>query len=213
VTLNFDEIIPMSILHFYQMKVQGFYFQKSKKQFLNDKYLFPNTANFLKQKEFAECYFAWDEEGLYFQFNVEMIGDIKDLALKNMGSIEIMIDTRDNKELSYLNEYCHHFLISPDESFKTSAKEITKFRSMSIHKLCDPKHLKTEIDITSKMYQINLIIPTQCLHGYDPSYCQTLGFTYKINRPGSVSQVFGMQQMEYEIEKNPRFWPSIQLIK
>jgi len=93
------------------------------------------------------------------------------------------------------------------------AAEISTFRDLDAHDLCDPKALEVEPSLTPKDYQLKIWIPASCLHGYDPASCDRLGFTYRINRPHAEAQTFAISEREAPIDNHPARWATVRLVQ
>ena len=60
---------------------------------------------------------------------------------------------------------------------------------------------------------LQIFIPAECLHGYDPEQFDRLGFSYRINRYALPPQHFSVVTKEYQIEQQPSLWSHMRLVK
>ena len=90
--------------------------------------------------------------------------------------------------------------------------ELTRFRTEDAHVLCDPMALKVQAKSKGSTQVVNLFIPLQCLHGYDPEQFARLGFSYRINRAEGFPQHFSVTTEDYQIEEQPSLWSSLRLV-
>jgi len=176
--------------------------------------LLPSTTTLCNEYSFAKVAMGWHEEGLGFQIQVSQPYTRSSYPnLENGDSVELMIDTRDVKTSGFNTRFCHHFYFLPKSDEDNLCGEITRFRTEDTHPLCDPSLLVLNAQFSSGSYKLNIFIPSQCLHGYDPNQFSRLGFTYRINRAGGASQHFSVTGDEYQINQQPSLWSSLRLIK
>ena len=211
----FDDIPSVLPIHFFDLTYEANYLQsRMGKLKLKKEYLLPSTSLYLDEEDSNEIYFAWNENGLFFQVKVPAEDiDISALEYRRGDSIELFIDTRNNKSIGYITKFSHHFVIYPKLVDRSYIKEVTRFKNDDMHKLADPKDFEISVDIEKKYYFIDLFIPSKCLYGFDPSRFNKLGFTYMINRRGKEPCHLSLSSREISIERNPYFWTNILLLK
>lgn len=211
--------ISLSPINFFQIGVDCFYIDPAKKSdvfWLNaqnhQKYLLPNTSALCNQEHFADVALGWNQEGIEAFVKIkEPFQQIYYPEIAKGDSVELFIDTRDVKTSGYNTRFCHHFFFLPEAAEGHVAGELTRFRTEDRHELCDPKELQVKATFKESSYQLNLFIPSQCLHGYDPDQFKRMGFTYRINRATGGSQHFSVTSEEYQIEQQPSLWSSVLL--
>ena len=108
----------------------------------------------------------------------------------------------------FITRFCHHFVFLPKPVDGICAQEITAFRTDDRHELCDASLLHVEGDFQKRSYSLKIFIPAECLHGYDPSSFDRLGFSYRIHRFGGDPQHFTLSSEYFVIEKEPSLWCS-----
>lgn len=180
---------------------------------LEKKHLLPDLSSFHGHPSFAEVSLGWDRGGLYVLVNVKGNFDHPGFPdLIGSDSIELFFDTRDVKTTGFTNRFSHHFFFLPEpievNSEWIQAGELTHFRTEDRHELCDPASLKIE----KKKGIIKIFIPSESLHGYDPTQFGRLGFTYRINRKNGSKQNFSASDADFSIESQPSLWSSLKLI-
>jgi hypothetical protein len=177
-------------------------------------YSLPNTVSLCHEFNFTKVAMGWHEAGLGFQILVNQSYTKSFFPEVQKGdSVELFIDTRDMKSAGFNTRFCHHFYFLPKEADDHLAGEITHFRTEDSHPLCDPKLLVCQTKLTSNSYVMQIFIPKECLHGYEPSQFDRLGFTYRINRMNDESQHFSVTSEEFPIDQQPALWASIKLSK
>ncbi len=175
-------------------------------------YLLPSTSDLLGEESFADVYAGWNVDKLAFQFLVHApFQKIGEGDFRRGDSIELFIDTRDMKTKATISKFCHHFVFFPEITQNFYGREVTRFRSDDMHKLCHPEDLQIVPKIGDDSYSLSIEIPSHCLYGYDPLSFSRLGFTYRINRFGSTAQHFAVSSEEYTIELHPATWGTLKL--
>lgn len=217
----FEEVpISLSPVNFFQLSADCFYLDPTKKKSgafglsvqNYHKHLLPNTSSLCSEEYFADIALGWNHEGIeaFVKIN-DPFQQIKYPDIAKGDSVELFLDTRDVKTSGYNTRFCHHFFFLPEAVEGRAAGELTRFRTEDRHELCDPADLQVSASFKDSGYQLNLFIPSQCLHGYDPDQFNRLGFTYRINRAQGGSQHFSVTSEEYQLEQQPSLWSSLKL--
>lgn len=162
------------------------------------------------EKQFVKVFGSWEEEGLYFTFEIQTPSvDVSYPDYQKGDSIELFLDTRDRKDQNFVHRFVHHFVFFPFPNRDHYAKEVTRFRSDDMHPLCDP----TLIDLTSQIkkegYHLSVFLPAAILYGYDPMRFEKIGFNYRINTSMGMQQYFALTNDEYRLEQSPSLWASM----
>lgn len=177
-------------------------------------YLLPDTSSLCNEYPFAEVALGWHNEGLEAYILIKQaFHQVYYPEIARGDSVELFFDTRDVKTSGWNTRFCHHFFFLPEAIDGHQAGEITKFRTEDVHELCNAKELKVKSQIKQNRYMMQIFIPQQCLHGYDPAQFNRLGFTYRINRASGKSQHFSVVTDEFQMEQQPSLWSSLTLIK
>jgi hypothetical protein len=174
----------------------------------------PDTSELLAEESFAQIELAWKETGIQIEALVEKPFEgsfLPDFAKGDC--LELFFDTRDLKTSGFMTRFCHHFLIFPQPVQEISAQEITHFRTEDVHPLCDPSEILVSAHFERKRYRLEVSIPAECLHGYDPASFDRLGFTYRLNRCGGFPQHFAVSSHYYALDQHPALWPTLKLVK
>jgi hypothetical protein len=183
-----------------------------KKGLIGKSFLLPDTSKFLDETHFADVGLAWNEEGLMAEVLFHKPFEESNFPRFEEGeSVEFFIDTRDLKTAGFMTRFCHHFVFLPQSEQGTLGYEISRFRSEDSHPLCNPDDLQVIADLGRTEISMKIVIPQQCLHGYDPANFPRLGFTYKIHRKGGVPQHFACSSAMYAIDHHPSLWASLRL--
>lgn len=178
------------------------------------KHLLPDLSDFLSEDSFATLSIGWSEEGIRVDVLVNKAFENNRSDDFRLGdNIELFFDTRDIKTSGFNTRFCHHFLFLPDSEEDSTGAEITQFRTEDTHPLCDSRDFKIEATFQKKTYQMKIFIPAHCLHGYDPSSFDRIGFNYRINRARGESQNFSVSSQHFSIEQQSSLWCSCKMLK
>lgn len=176
--------------------------------------MLPDTSSFLGEEKFADVLMGWNEEALLIQVDVDKPFEECSFPQYHLGdAVELFFDTRDMKSAGFLTRFCHHFVILPKEVGEIRAQELTRFRTEDTHPLCDPEDIKVDADFGRKKYTLQITIPSNCLHGYDPISFDRLGVTYRIHRFKGAPQHFSVSSRHYGIEHEAALWSQAKLKK
>jgi hypothetical protein len=177
-------------------------------------YLLPNTSEWLGEEHFAEMAAAWNESGLFFiLFADKPFEEAFYPGYSEGDALELFIDTRDLKTAGFATRFCHHFLFLPQAVQGIQAQELTRFRTEDTHPLCDAADLQVSAEFSKTSYELQVFIPAHCLHGYDPSSFERIGFTYRIHRFKGMSQHFCLSSQHFTLEQHPRLWATFKFVK
>jgi hypothetical protein len=209
-----EEIVPLEPVHFFAFQLDCLEAKGGK---LDKRHFLPDLAAFHQSTSFAQVALGWHESGIYAQVHVDGAFESSDFPnFSEADSIEFFFDTRDVKTTGFNTRFCHHFFFLP-ESLPTNggllAGEITRFRTEDVHPLCDPSLLQVTSVKEKRKRILHIFIPSECLHGYDPTQFDRLGFTYQINRISGAKQSFSASRSDFSIESQPSLWASLKLVK
>ena len=183
-------------------------------KFFKQTHLLADTSELLNEEKFADIALAWNEEAIFVEAHFHKTFEAAFYPDYAKGdSLELFFDTRDLKTAGFATRFCHHFLILPQEVHGVRVQELTRFRTEDSHPLCDPDLISAETHFGKRDYKLTVVIPRECLHGFDPMNFDRLGFTYRCNRENGPPQHFSVSSDYFSIEQHPRFWASLRLIK
>ncbi|MDX8430278.1 MAG: hypothetical protein SNF33_00475 [Candidatus Algichlamydia australiensis] len=198
--MELDEISPISPLQFFSFSYPVPFAKKfPEKGIFTEPYLLPCMAEFLGEEAFADVAFFWNEKGIEVVIKV-------DKKRKEGDQIELFFDTRDRKDLGFLNRYCHHFL------FTTIGEEVTRLRADQLRELAKPDQLQIAIEESTKSHKVKIRIDAEALFGFAPKEFARLGFTYIIKN-GEELQHFSVSSKDHAVASHPSLWASILMRK
>ncbi|MBI2812250.1 MAG: hypothetical protein HYX67_15670 [Candidatus Melainabacteria bacterium] len=171
-------------------------------------------SEWLVEERFAEVALAWNETGIFAAAFVDKAFEESAYPRFSDGdAVELLFDTRDRKTAGFPTRFCHQFVFLPQAVQGIHAQEVTHFRTEDTHPLCDAGDLQVEAEFEKKSYSLQIYIPAQCLHGYDPSSFEKIGFTYRIHRFKGAPQHFSLSSQHFTLEQHPRLWASFNFSK
>jgi hypothetical protein len=210
----FEELPPFTPVNFFQLSADCFPIGTPIPIGNLKKYLLPDTGGLTCEETFAQVAIGWHADGLHLLIKSKKpVERVAYPDIEKGDSVEIFIDTRDRKTSGYATRFCHHFFFLPEAVEGRQAGELSRFRTEDTHELCDPEELKVQSFNQKNNYTLQIFLPIQCLHGYDPEQFDRIGFTYRINRPNDPPQHFTVVSEDYQIEQQPSLWGSLRLIK
>lgn len=170
----------------------------------------PDTSELLGEEHFAKFSLCMLQEGIRIKADVHKpFKETLYPEYEQGDSLELFIDTRDLKTAGFMTRFCHHFLILPQGVNGVTSREMTRFRTEDVHPLCDPSDLEVTMKPALSRYTLEVFIPAQALHGYDPSVFNRIGFTYRLNQFQGPPQHFVLSSRLYKITDHPSHWASI----
>lgn len=170
----------------------------------------PEMSDLLGEEAFARLAVTWHERGLTLFFDVKKpLEEIHYPRYREGDSLEVFLDTRDVKNAQSVHRFCHHFVFLPEETEGVRAEEVTRFRGEEAHELANPELFVVQTTVSRRGYEMEVNLPKETLHGYDPSEFKRLGFACRINRFGGEPQHFGLSSRFFSLEKHPGLWATL----
>lgn len=206
--------ISLAPVNFFAIEVDCCKVSSLDPEALTSKFLLPDLSDLCCEDQFAQLFLGWNPSGIIAKVVVnKSIEHVVFPSPESGDSVELFFDTRDIKTAGFNNRFCHHFCFLPEPVEGIMAREVTRFRTEDAHTPCNPMDLQVSV-LKKKLrgvYTMNIVIPAECLHGYDPDQFNRMGFSYRINRFGGPSQHFSVISAEYQIDQHPSMWSSLLL--
>jgi hypothetical protein len=179
----------------------------------------PATARLEGNEPWADVRVAWNPFGLAVA--VEATGRAAPLAFddrpEGAGGVQLWIDTRDTRNISRATRFCQRFaarLLPAGPSGKPALGVEVTPRPIA-RALADPPPVRPE-KIASRAerlrdgWRIEMFLPAEVLHGFDPETNRRLGFAYQVSDPDRPDQFLGVGR-EFPIGENPSLWSTLEL--
>lgn len=211
----FEKLPSIAPIDFFTLSGKLHYCQKPPSaKLMRSKFKLGPTSEWLDEECFATVSLAWNETGIFIDAFVDKpFEEVFYPRFSEGDAVELFFDTRDLKTASFSTRFCHRFVFLPKPLSEISAQEISHFRTEDTHPLCDAADLQVVSHFGKKDYELEIFIPSHCLHGYDPATFDRIGFTYRIHRFKGVPQHFALSSQHFSLEQHPRLWASFKLVK
>ncbi|CCB88343.1 MAG: hypothetical protein KDK61_04500 [Simkania sp.] len=170
----------------------------------------PDMSGFLNEQSFGRVAVIWSPGGLTLHVQVKKpLEESLYPRYRDSDSLEVFIDTRNLKNAQSVHRFCHHFVFLPEEVDGVQAQEVTRFRLDETHELAAPELFVVQVGMGKRDYEMEINIPKEALHGYDPSEFKRLGFSYQLNRSNGAPQHFNLSSRFFSLEKHPGLWATL----
>ncbi len=159
---------------------------------------------------FAEVFIGYNETALVFDIEVQTSKiSVSYPDIEKADSIELFIDTRDNKLTKTTHRFCHHFFFLPESFEGHTHGEITRFRTDDTHPLCVASDIEYSVTKKKNGYTAHIVLPAHVLVGYQPNEHKKIGFCYRINTALHEKQTFGLPLSISSIIGVSYLWPTL----
>ncbi|MBS0656312.1 MAG: hypothetical protein JSR46_11090 [Verrucomicrobia bacterium] len=177
------------------------------------KFQLPELSKLYNEASFALVGMGWQSQGLMWRFEVAVENGVTVAypEIRQGDSIELFIDTRDLKTARTTHRFCHHFFFLPEAVEGLFCGEISRFRTEDSHPLCKSEEIEYRVEPVATGYVADIMIPKECLVGFDPSECNRIGFSYRVNRSKGTSQQFAFSSELTALERHPYLWTTLHL--
>ena len=170
----------------------------------------PDMSGYLNEKAFGRIAVVWSPGGLTLHVHVKKsLEESLYPKYRDSDSLEIFLDTRDLKNAQSVHRFCHHFVFLPEEVDGVQAQEVTRFRSDETHELAASELFVVQVKVGKRDYEMEIHIPKEAMHGYDPTEFKRLGFAYRLNRMNGDPQHFNLSSRFFSLEKHPGLWATL----
>lgn len=210
-----EEIESLAPFPFFEIACDVEYLDSLSTSILSKKgYQLPDFSTLHGMESFAKIYLGWNEQGIRIDALIQKPFDESHYpGFRSSDSLELFLDTRPSNNTLFVSKFCHHFVLFPPKIAGVASQEITHFRTDETHPLCDPALLDVHAVYHAKSYELNAVIRSDCLHGYDPAEVPEIGFSYQVNRTGGYPMAFTPSSREIKIETHPNLYVKFNLKK
>ena len=185
---------------------------------LGKEFTLPISGELSQGANFGDIRIAWNESGLGFR--VEVTGKIQPVRCEygqilSSDGLQLWIDTRNTQNIHRASRFCHHFCILPTGSSrdrsKPMARQLPLARAKEEGPLCDPRQIAVEADVHAGGYVMEVWLPAEILHGYDPESNSRLGFYYLLRDQELGDQLLSVGP-EFPFDHDPSLWWTLELV-
>ncbi|MFH1746296.1 MAG: hypothetical protein ABIG44_04555 [Planctomycetota bacterium] len=150
-------------------------------------YLVPPLVEIEDQDAFADVYWAWHEDGLALAFDVPERRGTLECDPKHwwkQDGVRICVNTREAPDIRRATRFCHFFYALPVGGGSKGRQPLVGLHRMSRAKepppVVDTSRVKVAASIQRRGYSLEVLLPAECLHGWDPTEHPRIGIFYKV---------------------------------
>lgn len=167
--------------------------------------------------EFADVRIGWHSEG--WQVSVVVSGKKRRPVcnpeqFETADGLKLWIDTRNTPGVHRANRFCQLIAASPSGggAKKTSplVRKLPIPRCREASPDVGPDVFRVGASVTKTGYTLNLWIPAEALHGYDPDHSPVCGFFYAVSDSELGEQTLSASH-ELPFTSDPSLWQSVEL--
>ncbi len=184
---------------------------------LPDSCALPRTATLDGKPSWADVRVAWNPSGL--ALSVEATGTpgakVPVDRPEGVESIQVWVDTRDTRNVSRATRFCHRFVarlvgIGSRGALGVAVAQRPIARAIADAPLCRPEIIVARTERLRDGWRVELFLPAEALHGFDPETNRRLGFAYQVSDPDREDQFLGVGR-EFPVGENPSLWTTLEL--
>jgi hypothetical protein len=150
------------------------------------RYLVPPLVEIEGVAPFADVYWAWNEEHLFFAYDVPGRKGPPRCDPEHwwkMDGARFCVDTRDTRDNKRATRFCHFFYVLPCGRSGAGAPLVGSHRMSRAKEpppVVDASRLRVAARLSRSGYSLELAIPTACLSGWDAAEHPRIGVFYKV---------------------------------
>lgn len=178
----------------------------------------PETPRLDGRAPWAEVRVGWNPGGLGVAVEVtDKPGPIAhDPILPDASDgLQLWIDTRDTRDVHRATRFCQRFsaVLVPGKANALGVAVTPR----PIHRaLADPPKVKADAilaraDRTRKGWRMELFLPAEALHGFDPETNRRLGLNYQVTDPDRGDQFLTVGR-DFPTGEDPSLWATLELL-
>ncbi len=178
----------------------------------------PDLAALEGRPAWAMARAAWNPGGLALTFEVVgKAGPISAEPGRPNGSdgVQVWIDTRDTRNVHRATRFCHRFTASiVPATGRSLAVEVTRkpiARAIADAPTGHDGAIEARAERTMDGWRLELFLPADALHGFDPESSRRLGLAYQVTDPDRGDQFLGVGR-EFPIGEDPSLWSTLELL-
>ncbi len=153
----------------------------------SDHYLVAPLVQLEGCEPLADVYWGWNEDGFYVAFDVPCRAGRPRCDIKRWwkgDGVRLCLNTRDAPEIKRATRFCHFFYALPLGGGTDGKLPVLGAHRMSHAKEppppIDASRVKVAAIVERSRYSLELGIPAECLHGWNPVEHPRIGVFYKV---------------------------------
>jgi hypothetical protein len=177
----------------------------------------PAGSRLEAREPWAEVRAAWNARGLGIAVLAEGVDDAQWAADRPEGfaDVQLWVDTRDTRDVSRATRFCHRFVaqLRVRESGRTLDVQVAQrpiARAVADPPMSRPGLIESRTALSRSGWMLELFLPAQVLHGFDPDTNRRFGFTYQVADHTRDDQFLGVGR-DFPIGENPSLWATLEL--
>ena len=184
---------------------------------LGEEHRLPDLDGLHETPRFAEIRMGWNPNGL--GVSVVVAGKQTSPACFSAAPIEsdglqVWIDTRNTQSIHRASRFCHHFCALPrggKRGREPVAVQVPIVRAREESPLARPDKIAVSADVRGDGYLLEMWLPAEVLHGFDPEANPRLGF-YAVVRDMELGEQCLTVGREFPFAYDPSVWSTIELV-
>ena len=177
----------------------------------------PDLSSLDARASWASVRVGWNAQGLGIAILAQGRGSqtANPDRPEGFADVNVWVDTRDTRNVSRATRFCHrfaaHLKLSRDgKKLQVELSQRAIARAVADAPICSPDILSARADLTRGGWILELFIPAQALHGFDPETNRRLGFAYQVSDHDREDQFLGVGR-DFPIGENPGLWATLEL--
>jgi hypothetical protein len=178
----------------------------------------PDGAGLEGRRSWAEVRLGWNSRGLGIAVLAQGVHD-QQLAgdrPEKFADVQFWVDTRDTRDVSRATRFCHRFsaqleICESGRKLKVEATQRPIARAIADPPMSRPGLIESRAELGRAGWMLELFLPAQVLHGFDPETNRRLGFAYQVADHVRDDQFLGVGR-DFPIGENPSLWSTIELL-
>jgi hypothetical protein len=177
----------------------------------------PELAQLDGRKSWAEVRVGWNARGLGIAIRADGVADLQLQPDRPEGfaNAHLWVDTRDSRNVSRATRFCTRF--GAHLSVRGAKKQLTVevgrrpiARATAEPPVFPDGLINSRSELSRAKWMLELFLPAQVLHGFDPETNRRLGFAYQIADHVREDQFLGVGR-DFPLGENPSLWSTLEL--
>jgi hypothetical protein len=169
------------------------------------------------RQPWADVRVGWNPRGLGIAVLAEGVSNLQLAPDRPEGfaDVHFWVDTRDSRNVSRATRFCHRFVahLSVRKGRKELTVEVAQrpiARAAADSPICPSDLILNKSELSRAGWMLELFLPSQALHGFDPETNRRLGFAYQISDHVREDQFLGIGR-DFPLGENPSLWSTLEL--
>lgn len=159
-----------------------------------ERYRVPELVTLEDETPFADVYWAWNEDYLFFAVDVPQRRGLPQCDAKQWwkgDGVRFCVDTRDARDNKRATRFCHFFyaLPMPDSAGRPIIGTHRMSRAKEPPPPVDCSRIQAAMRVDRRSYSLEMAIPGACLTGWSPAEHPRIGLFYKVKDVGHGAQL------------------------